>query len=174
MDMLKCCLNPRVLIGAGVVGVGILLIAPNLLAAALPTLLVLICPASMLLMMLGMGKMGSSKNATQTVVAGGDYSCPMHPAVRSAMPGRCAQCGMTLVASTSPAGDVIAADDPAAAVSREAQIGLLRAQLQVLGEQQAALAAHMAQLEEAGAPTEPASKALQEAEQVAEAAAHRH
>ncbi|TME40661.1 MAG: DUF2933 domain-containing protein [Chloroflexi bacterium] len=103
MDMLKCCLNPRVLIGAGVVGVGILLIAPNLLAAALPTLLVLICPASMLLMMLGMGKMGSSKNATQTVVAGGDYSCPMHPAVHSAMPGRCSQCGMTLVASTSPA-----------------------------------------------------------------------
>jgi len=90
------------------------------------------------------------------------------------MPGRCAQCGMTLVASTSPAGDVIAADDPGAAVSREAKIGLLRAQLQVLGEQQAGLVARMAQLEEAGAPPEPGSKALQEAERVAEAAAHRH
>jgi heavy metal-binding protein/DUF2933 family protein len=174
MDMLKCCLNPRVLIGAGVVGVGIVLLAPNLLAAALPTLLVLICPVSMLVMMVGMGKMGSSKNVAQTVGTDRDYACPLHAAVRSGQPGRCSQCGMTLVASAPPAGDVITADDPSAAVSREAQLGLLRAQLQVLGEQQAAVTARMAQLQQAEAAGEPASKALQQAEQVVEAAAHRH
>jgi hypothetical protein len=173
MDMLKCCLNPRVLIGAGVVGAGILLLAPNLLAAALPTLLVLICPVSMLVMMLAMGKMGSSKNVTQSVGPDGQYACAMHPAVRSGLPGRCSQCGVTLVASTSPAGDVIPADDGSAAVPGEAQLGLLRAQLQALGDQQAALAARIAQLQQPEAPAAPESKALQEAEQVAEAAAHR-
>jgi hypothetical protein len=97
----------------------------------------------------------------------------MHPAVRSGLPGRCSQCGVTLVASTSPAGDVIPADDGSAAVPGEAQLGLLRAQLQALGDQQAALAARIAQLQQPEAPAAPESKALQEAEQVAEAAAHR-
>jgi hypothetical protein len=29
------------------------------------------------------------------------YTCPMHPAVHSATPGRCPQCGMTLVPAAS-------------------------------------------------------------------------
>lgn len=54
MKMLKICLNPKVLAGLVVAGVGIYLIAPNLIAAALPILLLAVCPLSMLLMMWGM------------------------------------------------------------------------------------------------------------------------
>ena len=49
--MLKMCLNPKVLAGLVVAGVAIYLIAPNLMAAALPILLLAACPLSMLLMM---------------------------------------------------------------------------------------------------------------------------
>jgi hypothetical protein len=54
MKMLKMCLNPKVLAGLALLGVAIYLIAPNLIAAALPTLLLAACPLSMLLMMWGM------------------------------------------------------------------------------------------------------------------------
>ena len=52
--MLKMCLNPKVLAGLVVAGVVIYLIAPNLIAAALPILLLAACPLSMLLMMWSM------------------------------------------------------------------------------------------------------------------------
>jgi hypothetical protein len=54
MKMLKMCLNPKVLVGLGSVGVGIYLVAPDLVLAALPILLLAACPLSMLLMMWGM------------------------------------------------------------------------------------------------------------------------
>jgi hypothetical protein len=54
MKMLKMCLNPKVLAGLVVVGVGIYLVAPSLVLAALPILLLAACPLSMLLMMWGM------------------------------------------------------------------------------------------------------------------------
>jgi hypothetical protein len=54
MKMLKMCLNPKVLAGLAVVGVGIYLFAPGLLAAAIPILLLAACPLSMLLMMWAM------------------------------------------------------------------------------------------------------------------------
>ena len=54
MKMLKMCLNPKVLAGLAVVGVGIYLFAPSLLAEAVPILLLAACPLSMLLMMWAM------------------------------------------------------------------------------------------------------------------------
>jgi hypothetical protein len=54
MKILKACLNPKVLAGLAVAGVGVYLIAPNLIAAALPILVLAACPLSMLLMMWGM------------------------------------------------------------------------------------------------------------------------
>lgn len=66
-EMLKCCMNPRVLIGLGAVAVGIALIKPGLLATAGPLLLYLICPLSMGLMMwMMMGGMGS-QNVPATI-----------------------------------------------------------------------------------------------------------
>lgn len=59
------------------------------------------------------------------------------------------------------------------AVSRAAQLGQLRAQLQVLDEQQAALSARLAQLQATEAEAAPPRTALIQAEQVAQAAATR-
>ena len=47
------CLNWKVGAGLAAVGLALFLIAPHLLLAALPLLLVLVCPLSMLLMMRG-------------------------------------------------------------------------------------------------------------------------
>ena len=66
MKMLKMCLNPKVLAGLALAGVVIYLIAPNLIAAALPILLLTACPLSMLLMMWSMQHtQGQEKQTTQ-------------------------------------------------------------------------------------------------------------
>jgi len=50
-NLLGMCFDWRVLTGLAAVGVGIWLVAPQLIAPALPILVILICPLSMLLMM---------------------------------------------------------------------------------------------------------------------------
>ena len=54
-NLLGMCFDPRVLGGLAVVGVGIWLVAPQLIAPALPILLLLVCPLSMLFMARMMG-----------------------------------------------------------------------------------------------------------------------
>src|SRR5713101_8855777 len=49
-SVLRMCFDWRVLTGLAAVGVGIWLVAPQVIAPALPILVVLICPLSMLLM----------------------------------------------------------------------------------------------------------------------------
>ena len=51
---LHLCLNWKVVAGLAAVGVGIWVVAPGLMWAALPILIVLACPLSMLFMMRGM------------------------------------------------------------------------------------------------------------------------
>lgn len=63
IKMLKCCLNPKVLIGLAGVAVGIAIFAPHILATALPLLFVAVCPLSMILMMVMMGKSYSSTDS---------------------------------------------------------------------------------------------------------------
>ncbi len=48
------CLNKKVIAGLAAVGVGVLLFAPNAIAAALPLLFLAVCPLSMILMMRAM------------------------------------------------------------------------------------------------------------------------
>ena len=61
MKMLKMCLNWKVIAGLAVVGAGIFALAPDLALAALPILILAICPLSMLFMMKGMqGNEGSA------------------------------------------------------------------------------------------------------------------
>lgn len=54
MKMLKMCLNWKVLASLAAVGVGVYLFAPGLLAEAVPILLLVVCPLSMLLMLWAM------------------------------------------------------------------------------------------------------------------------
>lgn len=56
MSMLKVCFNWKVAVGLAALGVGIYLLATNLASAALPILVLAICPISMLLMMLAMNR----------------------------------------------------------------------------------------------------------------------
>lgn len=49
-SVLGMCLDKRVLLGLAVVGLGIWTVAPQAFGAALPLLLIAICPLSMLLM----------------------------------------------------------------------------------------------------------------------------
>jgi hypothetical protein len=66
MKMLKACLNWKVLAGLGGATVAVYLVAPSLVAAALPILLLAACPLSMLLMMSGMQhSQGQGKQTTQ-------------------------------------------------------------------------------------------------------------
>ena len=64
MKMLKMCLNWKVLAGLAAVGVGIYLVAPDLVAAALPILLLAACPLSMVLMMWSMQHTQSQEQQT--------------------------------------------------------------------------------------------------------------
>ena len=68
-DCIQMCLNWKVLVG--LVGVAALIgvFAPHLLFVALPTLLILVCPLSMGIMLLRMGRMRQTASA-------GDASCP--------------------------------------------------------------------------------------------------
>ncbi|EGX57727.1 hypothetical protein SZN_21296 [Streptomyces zinciresistens K42] len=61
------CLNKKVLIGLGVVAVGLLLLKPAWMVAALPLLILAICPLSMILMMRGKkdGQGSSCSTGTQ-------------------------------------------------------------------------------------------------------------
>lgn len=54
MNMLKMCLDRKVVVGLAALGVGIYLVAPDVASAALPYLVLAICPISMLLMMVAM------------------------------------------------------------------------------------------------------------------------
>ena len=50
LDLVECCLNWRVLVGAASIGVTIFVFEPGLIGVDLPILLASICPISMLLM----------------------------------------------------------------------------------------------------------------------------
>lgn len=113
MQMLKMCLNYRVLTALGAVALGIYFVAPGLLAAALPLLLIAACPLSMLFMMRAMGGM-----SVATAPEGRrSYTCPMHRGVLSEQPGACPSCGMPL--QPNP-GDAEPAQRAAGTVSGDA------------------------------------------------------
>ncbi len=59
------CMNWKVVAGLAVIGLGVWAIAPNLIGATVPLLLLAACPLSMILMMRGMGGMGGGQSATQ-------------------------------------------------------------------------------------------------------------
>lgn len=58
MRLLRACLDPRILVGLAVVGIAIAVLAPGLVGAAFPLLLVAACPLSMVVMMLAVRQPG--------------------------------------------------------------------------------------------------------------------
>ena len=64
MNILRMCLNWRVAAGLGAVGVALVVVAPEVGVAALPLLLVAVCPLSMMFMMRSMGPGQPSLPAT--------------------------------------------------------------------------------------------------------------
>lgn len=146
--MLGMCFDKRVIGGLALVGVGVLVFAPNLFTAALPLLFIAICPLSMLFM--GKAMMGGSRTASsqqdEILEGTASYACPMHRDETSTGPGRCRTCGMALVAATSTRPiDVPNQSGPA--LKPAEQIALLRLQLQRLGEQQGMLSQQIDELE---------------------------
>ena len=67
MKIFGICLNWKVVAGLALVAVGVWLLAPHLIGAALPLLIVAACPLSMLFMMRGMGSMGHSPAQNPTL-----------------------------------------------------------------------------------------------------------
>ena len=57
LKYMKCCFNWKVVAGLAVVALGLWIAAPDVIGRALPTLVALICPLSMVAMMIGMGVM---------------------------------------------------------------------------------------------------------------------
>ena len=57
------CFDKRVIAGLAVVGLGVYAFAPDLIGAALPLLILAVCPLSMLLMMKMMAPGGSKADA---------------------------------------------------------------------------------------------------------------
>lgn len=74
MKLFGMCINWKVLAGLGAVGVGIAVLAPQLFAAALPFLLLALCPLSMLFMMGSMRNMNGSQQDTAHSTPGNDLS----------------------------------------------------------------------------------------------------
>jgi hypothetical protein len=72
VNHLKMCLNWKVMAALAAVGAGIFIFAPNLAAAALPFLVLAICPLSMLLMMGAMNNMGNGSQSGAACAMGGN------------------------------------------------------------------------------------------------------
>lgn len=62
VSILRACADWRVIAGLAAVGVAVAVFAPNLGAAAVPLLIVAVCPVSMVLMMRAMGSHPSAPN----------------------------------------------------------------------------------------------------------------
>ena len=70
MKALKMCLNWKVIAGVAAVGGGIFVFAPDIAAAALPFLILAICPLSMIFMMGAMNSMNKGTSTADSSVGG--------------------------------------------------------------------------------------------------------
>lgn len=69
LSVLRHCLNPKVLIGLGGVGVLVWMVQPQLIRPILPVLLMLACPLSMLLMMRMMNRPSEAERSNTTAAS---------------------------------------------------------------------------------------------------------
>ncbi len=81
-DCMQMCLNWKVLIGLAVVAVLVGVVVPQVFWRAIPLLLVLACPLSMVVMMLSMSRMRGTARSGATSSSG----CPPTPAEPAQVP----------------------------------------------------------------------------------------
>ncbi len=135
------CLNWKVVVGLGVVGLGVWLLAPRFLLSALPLLILAACPLSMLVMMVGMNKMRQPQQESASQI----LSVPEHEE--------------TTNWRRVPAGAV--STSPSRPATRDERLTELHRQLARLQTEQHALHAELAQFAprrpsaEVSAPTDP-------------------
>lgn len=150
--LVECCLNWRVIVGLALVGAAVFVVAPRFALAALPVLVVLVCPLSMLLMMRSTGGMnaGTSQQESPSLQleggAGQIYSCPMHPEVEATSAARCPRCGMNLKLRQQPA------EPGLAGLTRAGQLELLEQQLERVQNRQQAISHQLTKLERRAQP----------------------
>lgn len=68
------CFNKRVLVGLGVVALAVFAVSPSLLSAVAPLLFLAACPLSMVFMMRGMNRDGSSCTDQQLTGDAGEHA----------------------------------------------------------------------------------------------------
>ena len=68
-SLIECCLNWRVIVGLALVGVALFLYAPKLATAYLPILLALVCPISMLVMVLSMSRKATGGRSNEVALS---------------------------------------------------------------------------------------------------------
>jgi hypothetical protein len=123
MRVAGMCIDWKVIAGLTVVAAGILVFFPNLFLAALPLLLVAICPLSMLLMMRNMSSMGSMGSMQGNQGNQGNQRNQGN-SVRGMRGSGCAMAGRSDATQPTDAGQPFPAG-----VSRDEQIAYLRAEL---------------------------------------------
>lgn len=77
MNILRACLDWRVLTGLAALGAAVYLVAPGLIAAAVPLLLLAACPLSMLVMMKAMGDQQPKSGPEPTEPIGTDRAAAL-------------------------------------------------------------------------------------------------
>lgn len=127
MQAMKQCLNWRVVAALVVVGLGVWLVAPNLIGATLPLLVLAACPLSMLVMMAAMGGTKGSQCAAE----------PAHertPLARRADEGQLAELKARLVRVQAEqealAGTIARLEDSVALARRATEAGATPARLE--------------------------------------------
>lgn len=77
MNILRACLDWRVLTGLAALGAAVYVVAPGLIAAAVPLLLLAACPISMLVMMKAMGGQPQDPGPASTDPIGADRAAAL-------------------------------------------------------------------------------------------------
>ena len=114
VQYLKHCLNPKVIAALAVIAAAIWIVAPGAFAAALPVLVVAICPLSMLAMMLLMRDGGNdTRSDSRAAEPTGQSRRHAEDAQVSALQAQVADLQARLAAATHPTEPADDASGPA-------------------------------------------------------------
>lgn len=151
MKFFGMCLNWKVVAGLAVAAVGVWVLAPGLIGAALPLLIVLACPLSCLFMMRGMGTMGTMGGTSSTSAAESMENMEGTGVVAG---DHCGMGGMGTIGTMSDKRTIPEQNVPnlprAVPLTQEERLADLQARVASIQAEQDAIAREIAALEDAG------------------------